>query len=379
MTEHNRFAVLAAPDVDMVGEDEMQDNGNPARVVGAGEMGVRRVALSSESDGSGIEEADSQVGPQRSAASPAASSGTDVEMDPGAGQGWVPLATAMVGKPERPPAWYGEDLRLVVGTSVDCRVLPTPLSEQEEQLLLTLWRRIPLNELPEGCAIRTWLDDKQDLPPAADPGGSESPHCVCKDKSTGLLDSLDCWTLIKNARGDPLSNNVLMALRILAYTMTVDQLRMLAGFLLGDDTATWFPHSRWLGIVRELMAGHSLLRVGSHGDLTNLFMLVPEGSTHLMASTAQGHLVAAWEVRSLQPDSHSEFFPMEIVAPSTGQVRNLLPEKVEVECTGLGGHDLGGPIPWHLCIRTDKFKQGIYGPSIACLEGSLSGGFFFLR
>ena len=92
-----------------------------------------------------------------------------------AGQGWVPLATAMVGKPERPPAWYGEDLRLVVGTSVDCRVLPTPLSEQEEQLLLTLWRRIPLNELPEGCAIRTWLDVKQDLPPAADPGGSESP------------------------------------------------------------------------------------------------------------------------------------------------------------------------------------------------------------
>ena len=58
-----------------------------------------------------------------------------------------------------------------------------------------------------------------------------------------LLDSLDCGALIKSARGDPLSNNVLMALRILAYTMTVDQLRMLAGFLLGDDTATWFPHS----------------------------------------------------------------------------------------------------------------------------------------
>ena len=84
MTEHNRFAVLAAPDVDMVGEDEMQGNGNPAGVVGAGGMGVRRVALSSDSDGSGIEEADSQVGPQRSAASPAASSEPDVEMDSGA-------------------------------------------------------------------------------------------------------------------------------------------------------------------------------------------------------------------------------------------------------------------------------------------------------
>ena len=84
MTEHNRFAVLAAPDVDMVGEDEMQGNGSPAGVVGAGGMGVRRVSLSSDSDVSGIEEADSQVGPQRSAASSAASSETDVEMDPGA-------------------------------------------------------------------------------------------------------------------------------------------------------------------------------------------------------------------------------------------------------------------------------------------------------
>ena len=84
MTEHNRFAVLAAPDVDMVGEDEMQGNGNLAGVVGAGGMGVRRVSLSSDSDASGTEEADSQVGPQRSAASFAASSEPDVEMDPGA-------------------------------------------------------------------------------------------------------------------------------------------------------------------------------------------------------------------------------------------------------------------------------------------------------
>ena len=79
--------------------------------------------------------------------------------------------------------------------------------------------------------------------------------------------------------------------------------------------------------------------------------------------------MAAWEARSLQPDSHPESFPMEIVAPSTGQTRHRLPAQIEVECTGLGGHDLGGPTPWHLCIRTDKFQQGIYGPSIACLEG----------
>ena len=38
-----------------------------------------------------------------------------------------------------------------------------------------------------------------------------------------------------------------------------------------------------------------------------------------------------------------------------------------IDCTGLGGHDLGGP-PFDICLRADKHGQSIYGPSGASLE-----------
>lgn len=45
-----------------------------------------------------------------------------------------------------------------------------------------------------------------------------------------------------------------------------------------------------------------------------------------------------------------------------------MPPVVRVDCTGLDGHDLGGPHPYHLCIRSDKHSQEVYGPSVAALE-----------
>ena len=38
------------------------------------------------------------------------------------------------------------------------------------------------------------------------------------------------------------------------------------------------------------------------------------------------------------------------------------------DCTGLGGHDLGGFKDYDICIRTDKHSQSIYGPSVTPLE-----------
>ena len=45
-----------------------------------------------------------------------------------------------------------------------------------------------------------------------------------------------------------------------------------------------------------------------------------------------------------------------------------LPDIIRIDCTGLGGHDLGGPLPWHICVRTDRHGQNIYGPSLATIE-----------
>ena len=39
-----------------------------------------------------------------------------------------------------------------------------------------------------------------------------------------------------------------------------------------------------------------------------------------------------------------------------------------IDCTGLSGHDLEGPDPYYICIRSDKHNQGVYGPSVAPLE-----------
>ena len=50
------------------------------------------------------------------------------------------------------------------------------------------------------------------------------------------------------------------------------------------------------------------------------------------------------------------------------------PQLVNIDCTGLGGHDLGGDKDYDICIRTDKHGQSIYGPSVTPLESSGQDG-----
>ena len=44
------------------------------------------------------------------------------------------------------------------------------------------------------------------------------------------------------------------------------------------------------------------------------------------------------------------------------------PQLVNIDCTGLGGHDLGGFKDYDIYIRTDKHSQSIYGASVTPLE-----------
>ena len=56
--------------------------------------------------------------------------------------------------------------------------------------------------------------------------------------------------------------------------------------------------------------------------------------------------------------------PNALVSSSTSDDPHL----VNIDCTGLGGHDLGGFKDYDICIRTDKHGQSIYGPSVTPLE-----------
>ena len=51
--------------------------------------------------------------------------------------------------------------------------------------------------------------------------------------------------------------------------------------------------------------------------------------------------------------------------------RRVTPASIIVECSGVGGGDLNLAQPWHVCIRTNKHKQQVYGPSLALLEESV--------
>ena len=46
-------------------------------------------------------------------------------------QGWIPMASALVGTDTRPPLWVTNDLRVTAGTSIDLTLRPHPLTQKE--------------------------------------------------------------------------------------------------------------------------------------------------------------------------------------------------------------------------------------------------------
>ena len=71
-------------------------------------------------------------------------------------EGWLPMAAAMLGTEDKPPMWATVGLRPVVGTTVDLKVQPAPLSEREMLLLLTCWQRWDKAGV-QGSALSKWL------------------------------------------------------------------------------------------------------------------------------------------------------------------------------------------------------------------------------
>ncbi len=55
----------------------------------------------------------------------------------------------------------------------------------------------------------------------------------------------------------------------------------------------------------------------------------------------------------------------------SGTNQRIAPDPVIVDCSGLGGGDLNLAQPWHVCVKTNKHKQQVYGPSLALVEESV--------
>ena len=91
--------------------------------------------------------------------------------------GWIPMATAMVGSASSPPLWTGNDWRPILGTSVDTRILPPPLSAKESLLLLSQWIRLPRDDLHIMRATNSWLQPGK-VNIALGPDCDDSPHSI---------------------------------------------------------------------------------------------------------------------------------------------------------------------------------------------------------
>ena len=78
---------------------------------------------------------------------------------------------ALVGTVKRPPMWATNDLRVTAATSIDFVIRPNPLTQKEDLLLLSLWRRYW--KVPKGYALGTWLTG---VNKELGPDNEESPH-----------------------------------------------------------------------------------------------------------------------------------------------------------------------------------------------------------
>ena len=281
-----------------------------------------------------------------------------------AAQGWKPMASAMVGTGADPPIWACNDWRPILGTSVDVKVLPEALTAREEQLLLSQWARIPLKKLPITHAAHTWLHEKLDLPRAGSPDCLESPHSPMKvnQLANAEFNRYFAPLLLPIEAGQ--AELTLLKMRVMVETMSLDALRQLNGVLLGGHHED-LKRTLWLQAVQDSF-NQAPLALTSSVHLQVAYDMVAPTSYRLQVSLGNGQVMPDQEVAAcatgLRPLPATAILGMSaMVLPKSGPgVPPSAPHALAIDCSGLGGHDLGGP-PFDICIRTDKHGQSIYG------------------
>ena len=140
---------------------------------------------------------------------------------------------------------------------------PHPLTEKEDLLLLSLWRRHC--HVPKGCALGTWLKGtNKELGPDND----ESPHKVAcplnvahpanafNVRNTGGLEFLN-----KLPPSIPFNRCVTTELRLLITAFEIENMDMgvLVSVLLAGVIPDNFPMDIWHGVVLDQLGKQCLL------------------------------------------------------------------------------------------------------------------------
>ena len=164
----------------------------------------------------------------------------------------------------------------------------------------------------------------------------------------------------------------LLALRMVTYGLSTDHLELLTSLLLGGRMTFNFLHDHWTAAVQDYLDGKPLIEVHTVQSFVDMVDLLPPGRQSVLLIDKQGKQLAGRAVTSLRFEGgKGVVLPVDMhivheAAPDRG-----LPDVIRIDCTGLGGHDLGGPEPWHICLRSDRHGQNIYGPSLATVETTI--------
>ena len=306
--------------------------------------------------------------------------------------GWVPMATAMVGSASSPPLWAGNDWRPILGTSVDTRILPPPLSAKKS---FSQWIRLPRDDLHIIFATNSWLQPGK-VNIALGPDCDDSPHSIrVLPLDLGIAPYLamlfgpqkaDQGHSNKTVKQEgsqapdanqaqnnelPSPEEVLVTLRVQVDSCRPADLSALTTILLGGTPAICSNRVLWIQAVKDHFDDVPLFV-----SCRKLLQLVCETAPHV-----------GYNVYLVDPDGCHQSGDLVALCcgstpfPSGGvhvfiRAKNALvsssssddPQLVNIDCTGLGGHDLGGFKDYDICIRTDKHGQSIYGPSVTPLE-----------
>ena len=130
-----------------------------------------------------------------------------------------------------------------------------------------------------------------------------------------------------------------------------------------------FLHDHWTLAVQDYLDGKPLIEVFTVQAYQDVINLLPAGPYQVLLIDKQGDRLTDRAVTSLRYEGGKNVeLPVDLFVVHDAAPDRNLPDIVRIDCTGLGGHDLGGPIPWHICVRTDRHGQSIYGPSLATVE-----------
>ena len=161
-----------------------------------------------------------------------------------AGCGWTVLAAALLGTTAKPPLWTQDGFRPVIGTTIDTKIVPSPISGKEESLLLSRWW--PAREASQARCLTTFLQgyEIKHSPSQAHVLTGLSAVATAPNAILSLLKDIDfpLWTLMQSpSRFDEVTDTLIC----FAFSSTSEGACLMAALSLHGMLPLGFLREAW--------------------------------------------------------------------------------------------------------------------------------------